>query len=289
MALNKEYLVYKIINKRNKKIYIGVHVTCNINDNYMGSGRKIIKAIKEEGLENFEKIILYRFDNKKEMFKKEKELVNNEFIKRNDTYNVIIGGNGFNTIDTVTVVDKKGKTFRTHIDDPRYKNGELVPIAKGTIGVKDKNGKTFRVNVNDPRYKNGELIPIVTGLITVKNKDGKILRVSKNDPRFISGELVSYFKGKILVKDSSNNYLHIEKNDIRILSGEYKPFWKGRKHTEETKKKISESHKRNGTHKGERNSQYGTCWITNGIENKKIKKDNLQEWVKKGWKRGRQI
>jgi hypothetical protein len=37
-------------------------------------------------------------------------------------------------------------------------------------------------------------------------------------------------------------------------------------------------------YKGESNSQFGTCWITNGTENKKIKKT---EKLPKGWEFGR--
>ena len=35
---------------------------------------------------------------------------------------------------------------------------------------------------------------------------------------------------------------------------------------------------------GEKNSQYGTIWITNGIENKKLRKDSI---IPSGWYRGR--
>lgn len=35
---------------------------------------------------------------------------------------------------------------------------------------------------------------------------------------------------------------------------------------------------------GEHNSQYGTMWITNGIQNKKIKKDQV---IPQGWRKGR--
>jgi hypothetical protein len=59
----------------------------------------------------------------------------------------------------------------------------------------------------------------------------------------------------------------------------------GKKHTEETKKLMSESKK--GTGKGEKNSQYGSCWITRDGENKKIKKQELETFVKEGWEKGR--
>ena len=35
---------------------------------------------------------------------------------------------------------------------------------------------------------------------------------------------------------------------------------------------------------GEKNSQFGSCWITNGNENKKINKDDIPP---NGWKLGR--
>jgi hypothetical protein len=41
------------------------------------------------------------------------------------------------------------------------------------------------------------------------------------------------------------------------------------------------------THKGERNSQFGTCWITRNGENKKVKKSRLKEWLEQGWVTGR--
>ena len=59
-------------------------------------------------------------------------------------------------------------------------------------------------------------------------------------------------------------------------------FWEGKKHTKESKLKIGKSN--SVSHMGEKNSQYGTCWITNKIENKKIKKSDK---IPNGWSFGR--
>jgi hypothetical protein len=56
----------------------------------------------------------------------------------------------------------------------------------------------------------------------------------------------------------------------------------GKTHTEETKNKIRAA---NSKMVGCKNSQYGTMWITNGQENKKIKKD--VDIIPEGWYKGR--
>lgn len=88
------YLIYKITNTLNGKIYIGAHKTKNINDSYMGSGNVIRKAIKKYGLENFKKEILFSLDSLDEMYSKERELVNEAFVRDEMTYNLKIGGRG---------------------------------------------------------------------------------------------------------------------------------------------------------------------------------------------------
>lgn len=40
---------------------------------------------------------------------------------------------------------------------------------------------------------------------------------------------------------------------------------------------------------GEKNSQFGTCWINNGSEARKVKKDELQSWLLNGWRTGRKL
>lgn len=88
------YLIYKITNNVNNKIYIGKHQTENKNDDYMGSGMILKRAIEKYGLDKFTKEILFECNSLEEMNEKEAEIVDEEFIARLDTYNVKLGGQG---------------------------------------------------------------------------------------------------------------------------------------------------------------------------------------------------
>lgn len=70
----------------------------------------------------------------------------------------------------------------------------------------------------------------------------------------------------------------------RYENGAINPF-QGKKHNQEYKDRMSCIMKEKS--KGSGNSQYGTCWITNGIENKKIKKEELDFWTELGYNKGR--
>jgi hypothetical protein len=254
--MKKFNIVYQIINKINGKIYIGCHQTDNLYDKYMGSGRILHRAFKKYGIENFTKIILENFNTPKEMFKKEKELVNEDFIRRKDTYNISEGG-------------------------------VKPPGTKGKVIVINEIGEPICISKNDPRFLSGELKGVCAGKVLVKDKNGNALRVDTNDTRYISGELISAATGFIAVKDVYNNYFSLDKNNYD--KSKYKFIWTGRRHTKESKRKIGMA---NSIHqKGERNNRYGTCWIYN-IELKKsksIKKEELQQWLDKGWKSGRKL
>lgn len=89
-----KYIIYKITNIKNNKIYIGKHKTLVLNDSYFGSGVALERAIKKYGKKCFIKEIIFIFDNELDMNKKEKEIVNEEFISNNKTYNLAIGGEG---------------------------------------------------------------------------------------------------------------------------------------------------------------------------------------------------
>lgn len=224
-----KYVLYKITNTLNFMIYIGVHATEDINDNYMGSGSKIKEAIKNIGPDNFRKEILFIFDNKEEMLLKERELVNIDFILREDTYNIVVGGDGYHALGMIAVKDINNNISFISVEDKRYLNGELVYHTKGNVTVKDKEGNFRSVSVNDEEYLNGELKHNLTGMFVVQDKNKNTYCITKDDERWKSGELTSIHKNKVTVRDKDGKFLSVNKNDPRYLSGELVHHSKGRK------------------------------------------------------------
>lgn len=289
----KHYTVYKITNNINGKIYVGKHETFDVNDSYTGSGKHLRRSIKKHGVENFTKDILYDFDNRKEMNLMEAKLVDEEFVKRKDTYNITLGGQGggYHTKGKFTVRDKDGNTLQVSKTDLRVLSGELVSIEKGRVVVRDRHNNRFITTVDDPLYKDGELVPVNRGRVRVKDRDGSIFMTTVDDLKYINGELIQVHtdKGTVLVKDKYGNRFTTTINDPNYLSGELSRVFtaKGTHHSDESKRKIGEANSIHQTGTG--NNQYGTCWIFNLDlqENKKIPKDNLDDWVSRGWIKGR--
>lgn len=100
------YTVYKTTNSKNGKEYVGFHKSTENNilrmtsigescfkDGYLGSGKLLLRAIEAHLPESFNQEIIGVFENKEDAYALERELVNSDYVSRNDTYNIAIGGN----------------------------------------------------------------------------------------------------------------------------------------------------------------------------------------------------
>lgn len=141
----KYYTIYKISNNVNGKYYIGKHITEDLNDGYMGSGKLIKKAINKYGIENFTKTILYYCDNEKEMNVIENLLIN---LKDENSYNLQPGGiGGFSYINennlgnTKDLRNKKSSKMKEYWTEERKKKKSLDMITyyeiNGTENIKN--------------------------------------------------------------------------------------------------------------------------------------------------------
>ena len=88
-----KFYIYKITNLTNGKVYIGAHEGF-IDDDYFGSGKLIIAAIKKYGKDKFSKEILEEFSSREKLFERESQLVTVDFVKDANNYNIVPGGTG---------------------------------------------------------------------------------------------------------------------------------------------------------------------------------------------------
>lgn len=213
--------IYQITNLTNNKIYIGVHKTDNINDGYMGSGKIITQAIKKYGINNFKKEILEYFDTYELALAKEQNIVTDEFLLRNDVYNLRRGGTGgFDYIN---------------------KNGLSGAIEHGIIG-----GAATKARFNDPEFA-AYRSKMSSDDITTSHRAGKLDHTHFG---------TAAWSKRAVEKSKSPESKEKRKNTFADI-----------KHQQ-----------------GDKNNQYGTCWITNGTENKKVKNTDT---ILEGWYKGR--
>lgn len=182
------YTVYKITNKINGHFYIGKHITKNLDDGYIGSGKLIKAAIKKHGKENFIKEILEFLNTEEEMNEAEKRYV----VLGEGSYNLCPGGHG----------------------------------GFGYINSSNLNGAYLGVNKMKELHKDSEW-----HLWWSERKNEGQTKIDHD----------------IRLKKWKETF----KNNGALKANHFKD----KNHTEETKKKMSLSHK--NKHNGEKNSQFG--------------------------------
>jgi group I intron endonuclease len=205
----KYHFIYKTTNLKNGKFYVGMHSTHNLTDGYLGSGLRLRRSIRRNGIENFKLEILEFLPNRNSLKERESELVNEDLLKEPNCMNIQPGGGG-------------GWTSEQQRENAIKSNARQKWLRENDKGYNERITKQLK--------ENGSMV------LAKLWKEGKLSA----------------------------------------------PNWTGKKHKEETKQKIGLANSLK--QKGEGNSQFGTCWITNGVENKKVKKTDKRS---EGWKFGR--
>lgn len=246
-ALRRYHLVYQITHIDSQMMYIGCHSTDNIDDGYMGSGFRLRKAIQKYGKERFRRDVLFVYDTPAAMFSKEKELVNEDFIARVDTYNIVIGGGGGPNKGIIgqrrMYHPVSGKRIVVH--------GSAVPkmLVEGfqlKSGWATHAGKKYM-------HKDNQVISVSPEEIDGKCADG-----------WNQGLPKSPTAGHVWIYHSVQDKYSLCKSseiDFYLLQGwirkKWAPFTKGT-----------------------------SCWINDGQINQRIKKQDLEQYLKLGWTRG---
>jgi hypothetical protein len=88
------HYIYKTTCKVNGKYYVGMHSTSNLEDGYIGSGKRLWNSIKKHGRDNHSIEILEWFPDRSSLKNREKELVNESLLQDPMCMNLQLGGGG---------------------------------------------------------------------------------------------------------------------------------------------------------------------------------------------------
>ncbi len=215
------YIIYKTTNLINGKYYIGKHKTKNLEDGYLGSGKLLKRAIKKYGIWNFHREILLECSSEEEMNLKEKELV----MVSEETYNLCEGGKGgFGYINE----NKLNKISLSNLEVR-----EKIKIA-GIKGNKILHEKLK----NNPLFKKAMYLKISEKNKGKKRSDETKIKMKLNSAHYFLGKKRS---DQFINKISGEN--HWSKQPGKIHNSKINHPMKGRHHSEESKRKMSESAK----------------------------------------------
>lgn len=106
----KYHYIYKTINKINGKFYIGIHSTDNLNDEYIGSGKRLWYSLSKYGKENHKKDILEFVNSREALHQREIDLID-EYKNSPLCMNLSNGGFGFNMNHTTETKTKISNTL----------------------------------------------------------------------------------------------------------------------------------------------------------------------------------
>ena len=154
-------IVYKTTNQLNTKFYIGIHKTENLDDGYLGSGKRLKDAIKHHGPDNFKREILQFCSSIDEAQKIENQLVTEELVNNTMCYNMCIGGG--------------------------------YPPSWGSTGPRPDASKRMKENNPSSLMKGDKHWSKNTVVVEI---EGMKCRVSKDDSRYVSGEIQCINKGR---------------------------------------------------------------------------------------------
>ena len=223
------YTIYMTENLINGKRYIGKHQTQNINDNYLGSGILITKAIKKYGRENFNKTILHAFETEEEMNAVEKLLITEDIIKSEDYYNISLGGNG-----GCIVLKKDHPLYEETLDKIRTavrsdKNREKL---RKIVTELHKTKQVGMYGKKQSEHQKKTISKLMKGRIKTPEETEKRIksyRKTVDNPNYVHP-----IKGRKFSKEHCENI----RKARRDTSGENNPNY-GNTHSNETRAKIS--------------------------------------------------
>jgi hypothetical protein len=145
----KYHFIYKTTNLLTSRYYIGMHSTDNLEDGYMGSGKRLRYSINKYGKQNHKVEILEFFDNRDELKKREKEIVDLNEVAKEECMNLIVGGEGGRGF---TSEEQRLNAFKSHKKQKFLKENESGWFEKKSKKISKGNFKQYEEGIRKKYY-----------------------------------------------------------------------------------------------------------------------------------------
>ena len=265
--------LYKITNTLTGQYYYGIHTTYNLDDGYMGSGKRLKLDQKRLGINNFKKEYIEFFNDNNALLAAERKVVNWDILRDPLCYNIILGGGGdirgvspirniiTGEVKAKPLNDDYDKTIWVHITTNRKRIHKII----NNIVVSKYVYESDLQNYLDEGWVRGGL-PNISGKIKINNtKKTKYVYESELqkylDEGWVRGGLPIACKGNIRI-------INNDKTKEKLV----KP--------QELQKYLDEGWVRGSMHTGRIHIYRGLS------EHKMVYPNELQKYLDEGWVRG---
>jgi hypothetical protein len=176
------WILYQTTNICNSKIYVGVHKLADTSRStqYLGSGNRIRAAIRKYGKKNFQRETLAEFSCAEDAYAAEAKMVTKEFISREDTYNLCLGGMGCKGIPLTDAHKAKLSELAKNRKMSEKHKAAIIAANKGnkhTLGRKltDEHKAKISAGGKGRIFTDEHKARISAGLVGTKNSLGRIM------------------------------------------------------------------------------------------------------------------
>lgn len=269
--------IYKTTNLYNGKIYVGQHKSDKFDTNYYGSGVRFSNVFNKYGADNFKCELLEVCETEQELNTKEQYWIEKlNATDRSVGYNLMSGGykvRGAHHSD-----ETKLKISKSKMGKSPNREYNMTDETKGKISI---TLKEYYKTHDNPRKG-----------VTLSEETKKKLREANLGKKYSQEtrdkhKRPAWNKGIAMSEDAKNHLRNLYLGKPSKMSEEAKlaakERWLGKNNpnygglSEETKKKLSDAIK-------------GRIWITNGVNNKQVYKEDFENTYKSlGYYRGRTL
>lgn len=167
----KYHYIYKTTCVITNNFYVGMHSTHNLKDGYIGSGKRLKYSIDKYGKEKHSCQILEFCNNREDLKKREKILVNEELILNKLCMNLKTGGEGGWDHQNNDSQIQRAKNKKGHQKQKELKSTDIEWVEKCRIN---------KSNANKIGYVSGNRIPSGWSQSAIKNAQAPEAKAKRN-------------------------------------------------------------------------------------------------------------